>query len=219
MKRLYIFDFDGTLVDTFTDAGIYYNKALEKYGFPAHSLEEYKYLMGGSLEEVVTRILPENARNEKNIDNVKNEYWSTYPNSEKKNTLPYPGITELLKSLQKMKIKLAINTNKKQLLVEEMCQSLFPDIRFDCIAGSSINYPPKPDPSGVRYILEKCQTLKEDSIYIGDSKYDFETAKNIGIDAILVKWGAYKEEYECHKKVKYIADKPDDIIIFNNIMN
>lgn len=212
MKKLLIFDFDGTLVDTFTDAGIYYNKALKEYGFPEHSIEEYKYLMGGSLEEVVTRILPENNRTEVNINNVKNYYWNNYPSSKKENTKPYNGIVELLKNLQKNKIKIAINTNKKQEMVENLCTNLFGNIKFDCIAGNSEKYPPKPNPAGVKYIIDNCQVVAEDCIYIGDSKYDFETAENAGIDAILVTWGAYKKDYECHKKVKYIVNEPEDII-------
>jgi len=213
MKKLYIFDFDGTLVDTFSDAGIYYNKALEKYGFPTHPLEEYKYLLGGSLEEVVTRILPEEARTEENIYRVKTEYWDTYPKSEKKNTKPYPGIVKLLRDLQEKGCILAINTNKKQPMVETMCQNLFPNIHFSVIAGNSDLYPPKPDPGGVNMILEKCQVKKEDSIYIGDSQYDFETAKNAGIDAVLVTWGAYRQAYEQHEAVKRIVNQPEEMII------
>ncbi len=211
MKKICIFDFDGTLVDTFTDAGIYYNKALEKYGFPIHELEEYKYLMGGSLEEVVTRILPEEERTRENIENVKNEYWSTYPNSKKEKTLPYEGIIDLLTKLQQNNIKLAINTNKKQYMVEKLCEELFPNITFSVIAGNSNEYPPKPDPAGIEMILRKCNCKKEECVYIGDSKYDFETAKNANTDAILVTWGAYKKEYETIDVVTFVANKPYEI--------
>lgn len=213
MKKLCIFDFDGTLVDTFTDAGIYYNKALEAYGFKTHNIEEYKYLMGGSLEEVVTRILEEKNRTEENINNVKKHYWDNYPTSSKENTKAYPGIQELLEELQKNNVKIAINTNKKQVIVDEMVKKIFPNINFVSVAGQNGKYPAKPDPEGVYQILKMCDGIeKNECIYIGDSKYDFETAQNAGIDAILVTWGAYKKELEEYSCVKVIANIPNDIL-------
>ena len=216
MKELCIFDFDGTLVDTFTDAGIYYNKSLKEYGFPEHDINEYKYLMGGSLEEVVTRILPEQYRHQEYINKVKDYYWSNYPKSNKINTKPYDGISDLLKKLMNDGVKIAINTNKKQEMVEELCIKLFPDITFDCILGNSSSIPPKPDPTGVNLIIEKCNSSREKGIYIGDSRYDFETAENARIDAMLVTWGAYNKNDENRKCVKYIVNNAKEIINYIN---
>ena len=75
MKKLCIFDFDGTLVNTITDVAICFNQALKKFGFKEYPLNDYKDFVGGNLETVVSRLLNKENRNEKNIENVKKAYY------------------------------------------------------------------------------------------------------------------------------------------------
>lgn len=133
MKKLCIFDFDGTLVNTITDVALSFNKALKKCGFKEHDLKEYKHFVGGNLENVVSKVLGEN-RTEENISKVKNIYLDIYSKSDKINTKPYENIKETLQELQNKKVKIAINTNKKQELTEELCKKMFPEINFIKIA-------------------------------------------------------------------------------------
>lgn len=209
--KLCIFDFDGTLVNTIIDVAICFNKALKAYGFKEYNIREYNHLVGGDLETVVSKLLTEENRNEKNIYNVRNYYYDLYSKSKKENTKPYPYIIELLKELQEKKIKIGINTNKKQELTESLCKKFFPNINFIKIIGYSNTYPSKPNPEGVYSIIKEANSSKKGTLYIGDGNTDIETAKNAKIDMALVTWGQNTEEDLNNKYVKYIITNPKAI--------
>lgn len=212
MKKICIFDFDGTLVDTVTDAAICYNKALNYYGFNTFPIEQYGSFFGGNIDTIVKKLLSsyENITNE-DISNVKEYYIHAYLKDSKKNTKPYDGIIELLKELKANNIKVAINTNKRQVLVEELCDKFFKGIHFEKIIGNVEGYPAKPDPTAVEDILKMTNLKKENAIYIGDGKTDIKTAENAGIDAILVEWGQGNDEDKNSNVVKLVAKTPNQI--------
>jgi len=94
MRKLLIFDCDGTLVDTVKDVAICFNGALEYYGFPTYPIDDYGGIVGGNLETIVTRLLPENARTTENVEKVKTKYRALYSASDKPNTKPFEGIVQ-----------------------------------------------------------------------------------------------------------------------------
>lgn len=189
MKKLIIFDFDGTAVDTITDVVACFNAALEECGFCGYTVEGFSRYVGGDLETIVTNLLPEDARTSANIDRVKMLYRRFYLESVKPNTKPYPGMPELMQKLKLAGCKLAVNSNKGQLLLEDMVEKLFPFGFFDAVVGYLESRPSKPDPCGVDMICEACGCSRADAVYVGDGKSDLTTANNAGIPCILVTWG------------------------------
>lgn len=212
MKKVCIFDFDGTLLNTVVDAAICYNKALELHGFKTHPIEQYGSFFGGNIDTIVKRILYGNENvTQEDRDKVKHAYIELYLNSNKENTVPYEGIIELLEKLQQNGIKLAINTNKRQVLVDELCEKHFQDIKFEKIIGNVENYPSKPDPQAVYDILEYCEEEKANAVYIGDGKTDIKTAANAGIDMIFVDWGQGTEDDKKISTINHIVSSADEI--------
>lgn len=211
MKRLCIFDFDGTLVNTITDVAICFNEALKTCGFKEHPLEQYKNFVGGNLETVVSRLLDEKNKTEENISKVKKIYFDLYNTNNKINTKPYDNMVELLNELQAKNIQIGINTNKKQELVDSLCNKFFPNINFVKVVGYSEQYPAKPNPQGVYDIMEVAESSKQEVVYIGDGLTDIETAKNAGIEMALVTWGQNKEEDLQNKNVNYIVDTANQL--------
>ena len=199
MKKLAIFDFDGTLVDSVHDVIISFNKALEIHNFPPLTHDEYLDRLGGNIDEIISLILKDNNSPE-NIENFKKTYEKLYYGSPNTHTLPFPNIHGLLESLQEKGILLAINSNRKNDSLNVYVERFFSDINFVCIEGHNPDYPSKPSPFAVNRIMEKYNISKENCIYIGDSITDIKTAQNAEIDCLLVNWGygrndAFENEY------------------------
>ncbi len=214
MKKLVIFDFDGTLVDTITDAGICFNKALDFYGFKTYDLEDYGKVVGGNLETIFSKLLDKKNRTEENIKKLKDKYREIYLSYDKPNTKPFEGILELLLNLNEQGVMLAINTNKAQNLTESLCQKFFSEISFVDVIGYAEERPCKPDPSGILEIIKKAKTTLENTLYVGDGKTDIETATNANVDCAFVTWGQGDKNLKNHKCVKLVAKKPQEIFSF-----
>ena len=199
MKKLAIFDFDGTLFNTVDDVIINFNRALKANGFPTLTREEYIERLGGNIDEIVSLIL--NDRNTpENIELIKREYGKLYADSKKENSKPFPDVLDLLMDLERKDVLIAINSNRTTPSIKQFVEKYLPDIDFLEIEGHNLDYPSKPSPFGVNRIIEKAGVSLDEAIYIGDSKTDIKTAQNAGIDCVIVKWGYgnqkdYEDEY------------------------
>ena len=189
MKRLLIFDLDGTLLNTIADLAASTNYALQKHGFPTHELHEYNYFVGNGINKLFERALPEGEKTEENIRKVREIFLVHYNIHNADLSRPYPGIPELLAALQEKGIALAVASNKYQAGAEKLIAHFFPDIRFVAVLGQREGVPTKPDPAIVHDILSLAGVSKAETLYIGDSNVDMQTALNSGVDACGVAWG------------------------------
>ena len=206
MKKLLIFDCDGTLVDTIQDVAICFNGALEHFGFPTYPIQDYGRIVGGNLETIVSRLLPEDARTVENIDNVKTKYRALYSASDKPNTKPFAGIVEALDILKAEGFVLSINTNKGQALTDVLIEKVFKKDLFTSVVGYEESRPSKPDPYGVDMICRECGLSRSDAVYIGDGRSDVNTAHNAQIPCVFVTWGQGTEEDSRDPRIAAIAN-------------
>lgn len=189
-QKLVIFDLDGTLLDTLDDLSAAVNYAMEQRGFPQHTREEYMKMVGHGARNLMSQALPlEHAHDEVLIDAVLADFRSYYNAHIDVYTKPFPGIPQLLDRLHQKDIKLAVASNKFQEGTEHLIKEFFPDIPFVAILGNRPSNPLKPDPEVVEEILQKAGLSKADTIMVGDSDTDMETAVNGGIRGIAVGWG------------------------------
>ena len=211
MKKLAIFDFDGTLFNSVDDVVICFNQTLEIYNFPTLTKEEYFECLGGNIDEIVSLVLGENNSFE-NIEKVKKTYLELYNPSPKEHTLPFPEAHEYLNKLQEKGVLLAINSNRLNYSLKYFVEKFFTDIDFVLVEGHNEDYPSKPNPFGVENILKKANVDLDEAVYIGDSKTDIETAQNAGMDCIVVKWGyGNLKDYE-NDYILEAVDEFDDIL-------
>ncbi len=211
MKKLAIFDFDGTLFNTVDDVIINFNIALKANGFPTLTRDEYIERLGGNIDEIVSLILNDKNTPE-NIELIKKEYGKQYSDSKKENSKPFPGILNLLRDLESKDVLIAINSNRTTPSIKLFVEKFLPEIDFLEIEGHNPDYPSKPSPCGVNKIIEKANVSLERVIYIGDSKTDIKTAKNAGIDCVIVKWGyGNQKDYE-NEYILGVVDRPSEII-------
>lgn len=212
MKKLVIFDLDGTLLNTITDLGIATNHALEELGYPTHALSSYPFYVGHGVRRLLERVLPEEARTPEIIARLRGHFEKYYNEHNRDHTEPYPGIAPLLESLQKMGISVAVASNKYQAAVTDLVLHYFPEINWAAIEGQKEDVPVKPDPSIVFEILGKCPTPKTDVLYVGDSGVDMETARRACVESVGVTWGfrpikELRENYADH-----IVNRPVEIL-------
>ena len=196
MKKLILWDLDGTLIDTLEDLAEAVNHALKLRGLPLHGVDEYRKMVGHGVRNLVKQALEASAQeiNDQLVDEALADFKEYYQAHIDVHTRPYPGMPELLSELQAKGIKMAVASNKFQEGTEYLIKEFFPDIQFVAILGNRPGYPLKPEPAIVEEVLSKGNIGPEDAVMVGDSPTDMRTAANGGIEAIAVSWGYRTKE-------------------------
>ena len=135
MKKLIIFDLDGTLLNTIADLAHSTNHALQTLGYPTHEVASYNFMVGNGINKLFERALPEGEKTEENVLRVRKEFLLHYDRHNADESRPYPGIPELLETLQHKGYKLAVASNKYQAATEKLIAHYFPGIRFVAVFG------------------------------------------------------------------------------------
>lgn len=189
MKKLIIFDLDGTLLNTIADLAQSTNHALQVLGYPTHEESAYNFMVGNGINKLFERALPEGEKSEENVLRVRKEFIPYYDVHNADKSQPYPGIPELLEQMQEKGMQLAVASNKYQAATEKLIAHYFPNIRFTAVFGQREGINVKPDPTVVFDILKIAQVAKEEVLYVGDSGVDMQTAAYAGVTACGVTWG------------------------------
>lgn len=214
MKRLAIFDLDGTLLNTIADLAGATNYALKVCGYPVHTVDEYRFFVGNGINKLFERALPEAERSEQNILKIRSLFVPYYNEHNADFSRPYTGIPQLLQQLQAAGILLAVASNKYQEATYKLIKQYFPEICFSRIYGQREGIPSKPDPTVLNEIIRETGQQKPDTVYMGDSCVDMETGINAEVTTIGVSWGFRpRTELESYHP-DFIADKPNDILSF-----
>jgi len=185
--KLFIFDLDGTLIDSVADLAAAGNHTLALHGYPTHPLQSYYKFVGNGIGKLMERALPEGSR--QLAESLLDDFRAYYNIHLADNTKPYPGIPELLSYIQSQGAKIAVASNKYQAATEMLVGKLFPGIRFSSIHGQREGVARKPDPEVVFEIAEESGARLSDIIYVGDSDVDMRTAANADVRAIGVTYG------------------------------
>lgn len=214
MKKLIIFDLDGTLLDTIADLAAATNQALETYGFPTHPTEAYRFFVGNGINKLFERALPETARSESDILKIRSAFLPYYNIHNADLSRPYPGITELLQTLQAKGMQLAVASNKYQEATRKLMGQYFPTIRFCAVFGQREGVPTKPDPQVIQEIIGLAHVELEEVVYVGDSNVDMQTGANAGVTTVGVSWGFRpRAELEAEHPA-FIADTAAELLHF-----
>ena len=211
MKQLVIFDLDGTLLNTIADLAQSTNYALKELGYPTHEEDAYRFMVGNGINKLFERALPEGEKTEANVLRVRQKFVPYYDLHNADKSLPYPGIPELLTDLQTQGIQLAVASNKYQAAAEKLIAHYFPSIHFVAVFGQREGIPTKPDPAVVHEILKIADMTSTDTLYVGDSGVDMQTAINAGVTSCGVTWGFRpRTELEAFHP-DYIVERAEEI--------
>lgn len=212
MKKLVIFDLDGTLLNTIMDLGASCNEVLRRHDLPTYKLEEYESFVGNGVMRLVERIIPEKLRTESFVKELRGEFLEYYYENIYTHTTIYPNVLELLKELQRQDIALAVASNKFQNGTRRLVSHFFPMIKFASVLGQRPNTPLKPDPQILRDIMNITSYSPDSILYVGDSGIDMETAKAAGIESVGVTWGFRTREELAQSGANHIVDSAREIL-------
>lgn len=193
MKKLAIFDLDGTILETLEDLYRSVDYALTKNNLPTRTKSEVRAFVGNGIRNLMIRSCPEGA-DEKVVDKVHETFLSHYKVHKADNTAPYEGIQSLLYNLKKKGYLLAVASNKDDGAVKELCKKFFPDL-FDVELGNCPDITRKPAPDALFYIMDTLGVDAKNTVYVGDSEVDILTAQNANIPCITVLWGFRDKDY------------------------
>ena len=213
MYKLIVFDLDGTLLDTLDDLTDAVNFALQQYALPLRTREEIRSFVGNG----IVRLVQLAVGNEDVVlqEQVLAEFKKYYGVHCKDKTCVYDGITELLSSLHQRGIKTAVLSNKADFAVKLLAEEYFPNTFF---TAQGENEPAgirkKPAPDALYAIMREAGVEKEETLYVGDSEVDIQTANNAEVGCVSVTWGFKEESFlEKHGAMR-IARVPMDVIKF-----
>ena len=206
------FDLDGTLLDTLDDLAYCTNKVLSERGFPIHPVDEFRHFVGDGVKMLMIRALPEEARDETLIGECRKDFETIYRECWNRQTVPYHGISELLDSLTKLELKLAVLSNKPHEFTVLTVNHLLQSWNFDVILGQRKKIPKKPDPAGVLEICQKLGLTSEKIIYLGDTATDMKTAFSSGCYPVGVLWGFRNEKELKDNGALQVIKNPLDLL-------
>lgn len=211
MKKICIFDLDGTLIDSLQDLAVAGNVLMEKLGYPTHPVESYKQFVGSGIKNLILRATSGISWTEEDLMKAVADYMEYYSEHCSIYTTIYPGIMEVLDTLKAMGFELAVVTNKPDTVAKKIVKDLFGE-RFSYVYGQVDHIPVKPNPTLVYQILNKANIQKDFAFYIGDSDVDIYTALNASITPIGCLWGNRTKEELLKAGATLLATKAEDII-------
>ena len=189
--RSFIFDLDGTLLDTLADIAGACNRMLAARGLPERPIPAYRQMVGNGFTRLVERALPDGM-----AASLPKDELTLYIEEGKRNyvehlmdaTVPYPGVAEAVERLAALGCPMAVLSNKPEPMTRALIEHFFPD-RFAVIRGGRPGVPLKPDPTAVRDVLAELGDNPAGTLYVGDSNVDMLTARNAGLPGVGVAWG------------------------------
>jgi phosphoglycolate phosphatase len=210
--QAYIFDLDGTLIDSLADIAESINRMLDDRGYPRCAPEDFKQMVGDGMEKLVERALPEAVREEKLILTCVEEYRAHYDTLWNALTRPYEGINEMLAELKTRGVKLGVISNKAHRFTVPMTEHFFGTEIFDHILGQRAEVPRKPDAAGAHEMAAVLGVDVTACAYVGDSGIDMAFAQNAGMLGIGVSWGFRSVEELREHGARVIVDHPRELL-------
>ena len=198
----FVFDVDGTLLDTLDDLVVLTNDALAEFNLPPRTREEINSYVGNGVKALMYQAVPEGTPQDVADACLARwkENYGTYPNDL---TKPYPGIPALLAELRRRGCKLGVLSNKFDAGVQEVVGVYLPGL-FAVAHGESADIPRKPDPTGLLRTIEELGSVPERTVYVGD----VAVARNAGTYAVGVTWGYHEAERLRAAAADLVIDDP-----------
>lgn len=205
-----IFDLDGTLLNTLDDLTNSVNHALAVHGYPTQPKDAVRGFIGNGMERLIQLATPPIISDEARTQ-VLASFKSDYAAHDRVETRPYDGIGEMLATLRQRDIKMAVVSNKNDENVKTLCKEC---LGLFLAIGEKPGVPRKPAPDSVFAAMAQMNATAEDTLYVGDSPVDIQTARNAGVACLCVTWGFCDEAELLQSGAAKLAHTPGDVCAF-----
>ena len=211
----YIFDLDGTLLDTLQDLANSVNYALRQYGLPEHSLDDVRRFVGNGVRLLMERAVPDGAQHPQ-FEAVFATFRQHYMEHSLDTTRPYEGIVETIHELKQRGCRLAVVSNKMMAATQELVAHFFPEIEVAIGEHEAAGIRKKPAPDTVFEALRQLGLVvggfPADTVYVGDSDVDIATARNSGLPCISVLWGFRDKPFLLEHGATTFVSTPQELL-------
>lgn len=206
-----VFDMDGTLLDSLTDLHNSLNYCFDTVGFQRRTYREVRSFVGNGIRTLIQRAVPEGTSEEK-TDEIFAMFKEHYMVHCADYTAPYEGIMEMLDTLKEKGYHMAIVSNKADAAVKVLTEEFF-GTYIEVAIGDMDGKRKKPAPDLVWLAMEQLGgATKENTVYVGDSEVDYETAVNSGLQCISVLWGFRDKELLKGYGAECFASTPQEVV-------
>ena len=189
--NLFLFDLDGTLLDTAREFHIALNEILDKENKPPQSFESVREKVSdgaGALVSLGFNIDEQNKNFEEKRNVLLKAYEKVYLNSES-----FDGVEEIISYFEKKQINWGIVTNKPRIFSEEIYKSLGWDKKAKIlVCPDDVKNLRKPNPASLNFALKALNHDANETVYVGDNWRDLEAAINAKITPIFAQYGYVK---------------------------
>ena len=204
-----IFDMDGTILETLEDMCASVNVTMDHVGYPRHTMDEVRRFVGNGAAKLIERCMPAGAEDPRYPAAL--EFYRAYYDAHAQiKTGPYPGIPELLNQLSREGVRLAVVSNKPDEAVRALTERYFPGV-FPVAIGNRDGWATKPAPDSVYEAMRLLGARRESTVYVGDSDVDVDTARNAGLDSVIVTWGFRDEDFLRAHGAQHLAHNADEL--------
>lgn len=206
-----VFDLDGTLLNTLDDLAASMNYALAHHGLPARSVDEVRSFVGNGIRNLIRLAVPSGS-SERLVEAVHQTFDAHYAAHHLDETRPYDGVVEVVYALCDIGMPCCVVSNKGDYAVQPLVEHFFPGL-FSEICGERERdgIRRKPWPDTVLACLDAVGCSPQDSVYVGDSEVDLQTAQNAGMPCIVVTWGFRDEQLLREQGATLIAHTPNEL--------
>lgn len=205
-----IFDLDGTLLNTIDDLADTGNHVCTLHGWPTHTVDAFKLMVGNGIPKLVERFAPQGTSQEV-LDQAFQEFMDWYGVHKEDKTAPYAGMPEVAKALREAGVSIAVLSNKADVMAGPVVEHYYPGI-FPVVQGALPGLPTKPDPTLLHKLMDRLGATQEDTLFVGDSNVDIRTAKNGGLTGCGVLWGFRSREELEAAGADVIVSTPQELL-------
>ena len=210
MYQTIVFDLDGTLLDTIGDLAAAGNEVCRGYGWPEHSVDEFKGMVGHGMANLISKFSPPEAQSEAQRAETLRRFTAYYDAHCADRTRPYPGIPEMLGRLSRDGARMAVWSNKADAPSQYLIGRFFPGI-FAWVQGKREGAPLKPDPTVLFQILDALGADRSRTLFVGDSPTDIRAGHAAGLPACGASWGYRPRASLEEAGADFLADTPEEL--------